>query len=90
MFPTFSARTTPKLKGHVTVISADALTDSRTQATFYRAEITLDPGEIDLISGLTLLPGMPVQAFIGTDSRSPLSYLVKPFTDYFTRAFREV
>jgi HlyD family secretion protein len=89
VFSAFSARTTPHLKGHVTTVSADALTDQRTQATFYRAEITLDPGEMDKLRDLELLPGMPVEAFIKTDERTPLAYLVKPFTDYFTRAFRE-
>ena len=32
---------------------------------------------------------MPVEAFIRTSDRSPLSYLVKPLTDYFAKAFRE-
>jgi HlyD family secretion protein len=32
---------------------------------------------------------MPVEAFIRTDDRTPMAYLVKPFTDYFVRAFRE-
>ena len=32
---------------------------------------------------------MPVGAFIQTEPRTPLSYLLKPFTDYFTKAFRE-
>ena len=35
------------------------------------------------------LPGMPVEAFIRTEDRTPLSYLLKPFTDYFREAFRE-
>lgn len=39
--------------------------------------------------GQTLLPGMPVEAFIQTQARTPLAYLVKPFTDYFVQAFRE-
>lgn len=89
VFSAFSSRTTPELMGRVAVVSADALTDNRTGQTYYRAEIVPDPGEIEKISGLTLLPGMPVDAFIRTDERTPLAYLVKPFTDYFTRAFRE-
>ena len=36
-----------------------------------------------------LLPGMPVEAFIQTGARTPMSYLLKPLTDYFTLAFRE-
>jgi len=89
IFSAFSSRTTPELNGRVVVVSADALTDERTQVAYYRAEIVLDPGEIDKLDGLTLVPGMPVEAFIRTDDRSPMAYLIKPFTDYFNRAFRE-
>jgi HlyD family secretion protein len=32
---------------------------------------------------------MPVQAFIRTQDRTPLAYLLEPFTAYFSRAFRE-
>lgn len=89
VFSAFSQKTTPELNGHVAVVSADALTDQHTGMSFYRAEIMLDPGEREKIAGLTLVPGMPVEAFIKTDDRTPLAYLIKPFTDYFARAFRE-
>lgn len=89
MFPAFSTRTTPELRGTVVMVSADALADERSGMTYYRAEILPDPGEVDKLEGLTLLPGMPVESFIRTDARSPLAYLVKPFTDYFVKAFRE-
>jgi HlyD family secretion protein len=89
VFSAFPSRTTPELTGHVTVISADILTDERTQARYYRAEISTDVDELSKLDGLTLIPGMPVDAFITTDTRTPLAYLLKPFTDYFKRAFRE-
>ena len=89
VFAAFSARTTPQLNGRVVTISADAMSDQNTKSSFYRAEITLDPGEIDKLKGQTLIPGMPVQAYIGTGNRSPMAYLLKPFTDYFLMAFRE-
>ncbi len=89
LFPAFSSRTTPELQGKVAIISADALTDQRTQQTFYRAEIVLNEGEREKLGNVTLLPGMPVEAFIQTDLRTPMAYLIKPFTDYFVRAFRE-
>lgn len=89
VFPAFSARSTPDLVGHVTTISADALTDQRSQASFYRAEIVLDAGEMAKLTDQTLLPGMPVEAFIQTGARTPMAYLLKPFTDYFSLAFRE-
>lgn len=88
-FSAFSSRTTAEIQGQVAVISADALIDQRTQAPFYRAEIILKPGEREKLGDVVLLPGMPVEAFIQTDMRSPMAYLIKPFTDYFTHAFRE-
>lgn len=89
IFSAFSSRETPEMTGHVSVVSADALIDPRSQAPYYRAEILLDEGEMEKLAGKTLIPGMPVEAFIQTEARTPLSYLLKPFTDYFARAFRE-
>jgi HlyD family secretion protein len=42
-----------------------------------------------LPEGNVLVPGMPVEAFIETNSRTPFAYLLQPFTDYLNRAFRE-
>ncbi len=88
-FPSFNQRETPELDGHVINVSADTFTDEGTGFTFYRAELVPDDGQLDRLNGQTLLPGMPVEAMIKTDERTPLSYLTKPLTDYFTRAFRE-
>ncbi|MEX0279048.1 MAG: HlyD family type I secretion periplasmic adaptor subunit [Ruegeria sp.] len=88
-FPAFNQRETPELNGHVMNVSADTYTDDSTGFTFYRAEVIPDDGQIELLNGQELLPGMPVEAMIKTDERTPLSYLVKPLADYFYRAFRE-
>ncbi len=83
-------RTTPELVGQVMQISADAIEEQNTGLSYFRAEITLNPGEMDkLAEGAILLPGMPVEAFIRTRDRTPLAYLVKPMRDYFARAMRE-
>lgn len=89
VFPAFSSRTTPEMFGLVSVVSADAFNDQKTGATFYRAEITLEAEDMVKLGDKQLLPGMPVEAFIKTGDRSPMAYLLKPFTDYFQRAFRE-
>jgi HlyD family secretion protein len=89
VFPAFSARSMPEIFGHITTVSADALTDQRSQIAYFRAEILLNDGELAKLTQQTLLPGMPVEAFIETGARSPISYLLKPFTDYFSKAMRE-
>lgn len=89
-FSAFDQRESPDLKGRVSVVSADVFQDDATGVTYYKAEITLSKGEVaKLPKGAEIIPGMPVEAFIKTYDRSPLSYLVKPFTDYFFKAFRE-
>ncbi|KQI67972.1 RTX toxin [Loktanella sp. 3ANDIMAR09] len=89
-FPAFDQRRTPELSARVTQISADAFEDAQSGMPFFRAEVALNPGEIDrLPPDLMLLPGMPVEVFVKTAGRSALSYLIKPLTDYFARAFRE-
>ena len=89
-FSALDQRMTPELVGQVALVSADAFEDEAVGASYYRAEIVLNPGEVEkLPDGQVLIPGMPVEAFIRTDDRSPLTYLVKPMMDYFNRAFRE-
>jgi len=89
-FSSLDQRTTPELKGEVMLISADALNDETTGASYFRAEITLSPGEVERLPQNTqLLPGMPVDAFIKTGDRSPLTYLLRPVTDYFVKSWRE-
>ena len=88
-FPAFDMRSTPELFGQVRQVSADAFVDGASGASFYEAEIVLNEGEASRLGGETLLPGMPVEAFIRTEDRTPLTYLLRPLTDYFNRAFRE-
>jgi HlyD family secretion protein len=80
---------TPEVFGYVTKLSADIFTDPATGVSYYQVELIPLESEMEKLGGQTLLPGMPVEAFIKTDERSPLNYLAKPMTDYFTRAFRE-
>jgi HlyD family secretion protein len=88
-FSAFNIRTTPELKGQVETVSADAHSDERTGASYYLVRIRIPPAEVARLGGLKLEPGMPVESFIQTQRRSMLSYLVKPLTDQFKRAFRE-
>ena len=89
-FSALDQRMTPELVGQVMQVSADALEDEASGISYYRAEIALNPGEMEKLPVDTVLvPGMPVDAFIRTADRSPLAYLIKPLSDYFVRAFRE-
>ena len=88
-FAAFDTRTTPEISGTVTKVSPDVFVDNATGETYYAAEILPDEGETERLGDVEIVPGMPVQAFLKTRERTPLNYLLKPLTDYFTRAFRE-
>lgn len=89
-FSSFNQRTTPTLFGRVSTVSADSFQDQQTGQSYFVVEIRLDEGEAArLPEGNVLVPGMPVEAFIETNSRTPFAYLLQPFTDYLNRAFRE-
>jgi HlyD family secretion protein len=87
--PAFKQRLVPFLHGHVTFVAQDVTVDDRTRATYYRAQIQIDPEQLARLQGVQLVPGMPVEAMIQIGQRSFLRYITQPIRDSFTRAFRE-
>jgi len=88
-FLAFNQQITPEIGGTVSRISADAVSDQRTGGSYYTIRISLASGEIPRLGEFKLVPGMPVEAFVRTGDRKVISYLLKPLTDQFARAFRE-
>lgn len=85
----FNQRTTPELFGTVISVAPDLTTDAATGVAFYKVRVRLAPEELARLGQRELVPGMPVEVHIMTRSRSALSYLMKPLTDQWARAFRE-
>lgn len=88
-FSAFNTRTTPVLRGTVLRVSPDVIVDEATKMAYYRAEVALKEGEAARLEGNELVPGMPVEVFIQTGERTPLDYMIKPVTDFFSHAMRE-
>jgi HlyD family secretion protein len=88
-FSAFNQRTTPELFGKLATISADLSQNQQTGEQWYTVRIRISFEELKRLRGLSLVPGMPVEAFIQTQERTALSYLVKPLTDQIARALRE-
>lgn len=88
-FSAFNQRTTPELKGSITYVAAATTREPATGEVFYLGNVEVDPQEMAKLGGQALLPGMPVEVFVSTDERTPLSYIFKPFMDQLNRAFRE-
>jgi HlyD family secretion protein len=88
-FSAFSQRTTPEIFGTLSRVSADLTRETQSNTAYYTIRITIPDNELKKLEGKALVPGMPVEAFIQTGSRTALSYLIKPFEDQVARAFRE-
>jgi HlyD family secretion protein len=88
-FSAFNMRTTPEIFGNVSQVSADITTDQRTSQSYYTIRIAMSPEQVARLGEVKLVPGMPVEAFVKTGDRTVMSYLMKPLSDQFNRAFRE-
>ncbi|MEP3047961.1 MAG: HlyD family type I secretion periplasmic adaptor subunit [Roseibium sp.] len=88
-FPSFDQRTTPELNARLLSVSPDLTEDERTGMTYYTARLVLEEAELAKLGDKALVPGMPVEAFLTTQDRTVLSYLVKPVTDQIAHAMRE-
>jgi HlyD family secretion protein len=88
-FTALNQSTTPEVHGTVTRLGADLTREVSTGQSYFVARVGVDAGELAKLKMSKLVPGMPVEAYIETGQRTALSYLMKPFTDQWGRAFRE-
>jgi len=84
----FSQRWFAPVKGTVTDVSPDRLTDSEGRS-YFQAMVEIDAESLAEHEGMILSPGMPAQLEIVTGARTILAYLFSPITTSFDRAFRE-
>lgn len=88
-FSAFNQRTTPELQGAIAYVSPATSSDPASGQVYYVANVAVTADELAKLENNKLLPGMPVEIYISTDERTAMSYLVKPLSDQFKRAFRE-
>ncbi|MEO1660452.1 MAG: HlyD family type I secretion periplasmic adaptor subunit [Pseudomonadota bacterium] len=88
-FSAFNTRTTPQLEGIVRHISPDSIINPDTGAGFYRVRLSVTKSEVERLGNVELLPGMPIEVFLTTESRTPMNYLLRPLVDNLKRAMRE-
>ena len=88
-FPSFNQRTTPELSAALQSISADLMYDPNSEVDYYIARLEIADEELAKLNGKSLVPGMPVEAFVQTESRTVASYFTKPLGDQIARALNE-
>lgn len=89
-FTAFNQSTTPVIPGVVKVLGADKEPGANPQeGEFYMAQVETTKEGLDMLAGLKVQPGMPVDVVIKAGERSFMSYLLKPLTDKMARAFKD-
>ena len=87
-FSSFNQNRVPEAKGKILRVSADVIMDPATGVSYYEGVVSL-PNDPDLPASADLLPGMPVEALLKTESRTVLSYLLRPAQDAMSKTFRD-
>lgn len=85
----YKSKAVPMLNGEVINVSADSFEDQATGSSYFLAKIKISDGEIKKLKNVALYPGMPVEAYIVTGSRTFMRYLFDPISVSTNKAFRE-
>src|SRR3954452_25458191 len=85
----YKQRIVPIIHGDVVQVSADRLTDPKTNNPYYVAFVKVDADELAAMPNIKLYPGMPASVMIPTVQRTALDYLVGPLVMSFNHSFRQ-
>src|SRR5262249_26256556 len=85
----YKQRIVPIVHGDVVQVSADRLTDPKTNNPYFTVSVRPDASELADLPNVHLYPGMPATVMIPTENRTALDYLIGPFVMSFNRAFRQ-
>jgi len=85
----YKQRIVPIIHGDVIQVSADRLTDPKTNNPHYVAFVKVDAGELAALPNVKLYPGMPATVMIPTIQRTAFDYIVGPLVMSFNHSFRQ-
>ncbi|MGF6313291.1 HlyD family type I secretion membrane fusion protein [Bradyrhizobium sp. i1.8.4] len=85
----YKQRIVPIIHGDVIQVSADRLTDPKTNNPYYTAFVRIDQTELAAMPNIRLYPGMPATVMIPTVQRTAFDYIVGPLAMSFNHAFRQ-
>jgi len=86
MFPTLPGSSTMRIKGRLEYLSADRMTDARTNQIYFEGRVSLeDQGSF---GHLSLRPGLPAAILLKTGPRTLLSYITRPLTERIAKGLQ--
>ncbi|MCA6122784.1 HlyD family type I secretion periplasmic adaptor subunit [Bradyrhizobium sp. WSM 1704] len=85
----YKQRIVPIIHGEVIQVSADRLTDPKTNNPYYTAFVRVDQDELAAMPNIQLYPGMPATVMIPTVQRTAFEYIAGPLIMSFNHSFRQ-
>ncbi len=86
----YKTKLMPKLNGTIINVSADSFKNEMTGEIYFKTRVQISEDEIKKIKiDVRLTPGMPIDGFLITGSRTMLQYLITPISESSYKAFRE-
>ena len=79
----------PSVKGKLIYLSADSITDPRTELSYFVGRVALTKEGRRQLGTQTIQPGMPADVVLLTNERTLLSYLFQPLFRRLQFSFRE-
>jgi HlyD family secretion protein len=87
----FANRGLPRIEGVVRSVSADRITDSVTNQSYFLVRVEVDRIELKRLDpAIELVPGMPAEVLIVAGERTLGQYLLEPISLAFRRSLREI
>lgn len=84
-----AARAPAQAEGVVQAISADALADERTGASYFEVWVAIPVEEAARVPKDLVVPGLPVEVLIRSGEHTILSYLFSPIESAMFRMIRD-
>jgi HlyD family secretion protein len=85
----YKMRRLPMITGTVTNMSADRISDPKTNTMYFLAWISVDRSALKDYPDAKLIPGMPVQVEIQNGTHTMLDYFLEPLRDSMRNGMRE-
>jgi HlyD family secretion protein len=78
-----------ELSGTVTRVGADLSKSEMGRTQYFLARVSVDAEEVQKLKDAKIVPGMPVEVYVETNTYTAIAYLIQPLADQFRRALRE-
>lgn len=93
-FPNFNSSITPVIHGTVKSVGVDKQKakpgeEVKEAEDYYLAQVETTPEQLRALGDHQLRPGMPADVIVKRGERTFMSYLLKPLTDKYARAFKD-